>query len=250
MSGEKWFHPRSRIASRERAEEVLREHGFNEGLFLVRESSTADGDFVLSVVHKGDEVIHYQIRRRGQDALFSLSEEKKVIHGLDQLVGYYRRHPNTGLQHSLGDFVEGELCPNGVRLHGSENLLHRATSEGNEVVVFELLQSGYRNLSAKNHDGQTAVHLASFYGHTEVLRLLLRYGAPANATDSSGYTPLHFACQSDKPEAVEALLDGGANLTARNPITGWVPMHEAAWKGHADCCRVLLESRGTILEQL
>ena len=69
-----WFHG---LQTRDRAEEILRENGFAEGLFLVRESSTAGGDFVLSVVHD-HEVIHYQIRRRGEDALFSLSEEKKV----------------------------------------------------------------------------------------------------------------------------------------------------------------------------
>ena len=70
-----WFHG---PMGREEAESVLKEHGFTEGLFLVRESSTSIGDFVLSVVHEGD-VIHYQIRRRqDQDGLFSLSEEKKV----------------------------------------------------------------------------------------------------------------------------------------------------------------------------
>ena len=74
---DKWFHPRDSVPSRERAEEVLAARGMVDGLFLVRESSTADGDFVLSVVHEGS-VIHYQIRRRGEDALFSLSEEKKA----------------------------------------------------------------------------------------------------------------------------------------------------------------------------
>ena len=52
-----WFHG---ILSRSQAEEVLHENGFEEGLFLVRNSSSAIGDFVLSVVHK-EEVIH--IRR-------------------------------------------------------------------------------------------------------------------------------------------------------------------------------------------
>ena len=70
-----WFHG---FMSREDADSLLKEHGFTEGLFLVRESSTSLGDFVLSVVHDND-VIHYQIRRRqDQDGLFSLSEEKKV----------------------------------------------------------------------------------------------------------------------------------------------------------------------------
>ena len=36
-----------------------------------------------------------------------------------------------------------------LRLHGTENLLHRAAKEGNSTVVTELLASGYRNLNAK-----------------------------------------------------------------------------------------------------
>ena len=73
------------------------------------------------------QVIHYQIRRRQEDALFSLSEEKKVIHGLDELVYYYQNQPCSGLQHRLNRYVPKEKCPLSVRLHGVENLLHRAT---------------------------------------------------------------------------------------------------------------------------
>lgn len=160
-STENWFHGK---VTRDRAEEILRENGFTEGLFLVRESVTATGDFVLSVVHE-NRVIHYQIRRRGEDALFSLSEEKKVIHGLDELIYYYQHHSNTGLQHELRNFVPQNLAPVDSRLHGFENLLHRATAEGDVTVVSELLKCGYRNLTAKNHDGQSAVHLASYFGN-------------------------------------------------------------------------------------
>jgi hypothetical protein len=35
------------------------------------------------------------------------------------------------------------------RLHGTENLLHRAAREGNVTIVTELLASGYRNIAAK-----------------------------------------------------------------------------------------------------
>lgn len=45
--------------------------GREDGAFLVRESNTAVGDYVLSVLHEG-EVVHYQIRRHGEDAFFSI----------------------------------------------------------------------------------------------------------------------------------------------------------------------------------
>ena len=81
-----------------------------------------------------------QIRKRGDDsALFSLSEEKKVIHGLDELVHFYKNNVHSGLQHRLTEHVPGEECPLMFKLHGSENLLHRATANGNyEVLAHEL----------------------------------------------------------------------------------------------------------------
>lgn len=44
-----------------------------DGFFLVRESQTTPGDYGLSVVY-GEEVIHYQIRRHGEDAFFSIGK--------------------------------------------------------------------------------------------------------------------------------------------------------------------------------
>ena len=59
-----------------------------------------------------------------------------------------------------------------IRLHGTENLLHRATAGGSVPVVSELLKCGYRNIAAKDHDGQCAIHLAAFFGHVDVLGTL------------------------------------------------------------------------------
>jgi len=66
----------------------------------------------------------------------------QVIHGLDELVYYYQHQPNSGLQHSLTHFVPGEDCPASVKLHGVENLLHRASANGSLTVVSELLKCG------------------------------------------------------------------------------------------------------------
>ena len=82
-----WFHGN---LSRVESEQVLRDHGFQEGLFLVRNSSTAEHSYVLSVVHN-DKVIHYEIRPHYNDQLFTLSVETRVIHGLDELVYYYKK---------------------------------------------------------------------------------------------------------------------------------------------------------------
>ena len=239
LSDENWFHGR---LSREQSEVVLRTAGFREGLFLVRESSVPR-DFVLSVVHN-NVVLHYQIMKRKteDDALFSLGEDKKIIQGLDAFIEYYRHGKKTGLQHALGDHVPGSLAPPESRLHGTENLLHRACKMGELTVVSELLSMGYRNIDAKNHDSQTAIHIASYYGHWELLECLVKHRAKVNITDTEGYSPLGFAAINNHPQCVRLLLErAGANPTMRNEQTGWVPLHEAANKGHIDCVATLLE---------
>ena len=47
--------------------------------------------------------------------------------------------------------------------------------------VKNLTNSYFQNLAAKNSDGQTSVHLAVYYGHLEVLELLLKHKASANS---------------------------------------------------------------------
>eukprot|EP00096_Caligus_rogercresseyi_P015214 TRINITY_DN7664_c0_g1_i1.p1 TRINITY_DN7664_c0_g1~~TRINITY_DN7664_c0_g1_i1.p1 ORF type:complete len:691 (-),score=209.29 TRINITY_DN7664_c0_g1_i1:15-2087(-) len=252
---ETWFHG---SLGRKEAEARLLPEGedasIHEGTFLVRSSETSPGDFVLSVVvlpsGSSPEVIHYQIRRHGDpdSSLFSLADKDSVIlQGLDELLDYYRFRPGSGLQHPLRDPLPGGHTrpPPEILLHGTENLLHRAAANGDLLIVSELLKSGYRNVSAKNHDGQTSMHLAAFYGFEEVIRELIKYGAAVNVSDSSGYSPLHFAAQANHPNCVKVLLlEAGADPTFRNQITGWVPLHEAAWKGYTICCQILLNAGG------
>lgn len=37
---------------------------------------------------------HYQIRRHGEDAFFSIEDKVKILHGLDMLVEFYQQAAN------------------------------------------------------------------------------------------------------------------------------------------------------------
>ena len=63
------------------------------------------------------------------------------------------------------------------------------------------------------------MHLAAFFGHSKILLLLIKFGANVNVANSSGYTPLHMACQSNRYEVLEILLKANANPTIRNHIS-------------------------------
>ena len=70
------------------------------------------------------------------------TDDKKIIHGLDVLIDYYRSNTRSGLQHSLSGHVPGQVAPPETRVHGNENLLHRACKVGDVTVASELLAVG------------------------------------------------------------------------------------------------------------
>lgn len=64
-----------------------------------------------------------------------------------------------------------------------------------------------------NQMGQTAIHIASLWGHVETIKVLLRLGSDANVENVRGSTPLHFAAgaKDNAIEACQVLLDAGAD---------------------------------------
>lgn len=130
---------------------------------------------------------------------------------------------------------------------GRTNLLHRATKEGNYIVVSELVKSGYK-LEAKNQNGQTAVHLASQVGQDDILKKLIDNGANVNCRDTLGNTPLHYACQNNHKSTIQLLVRmGGGNIQARNTETGRVPLHDAAAHGHMEAVATLLSLNAPVM---
>ncbi|XP_034107520.1 tyrosine-protein kinase Shark [Drosophila albomicans] len=239
----KWFHGR---LTREDADELLKQ-SCDDGTFLVRESSTAAGDFVLSLLYQG-EVCHYQIRRHGEDAFFSIDDkgQTKILHGLETLVDYYQQEPN-GLITKLSVPLSGDPPPHNTRSQGVTNLLHRATTKNESKVVFELLKCGYRNFDAKNQDGQTALHLAALYCNEDVLKLLLDAGVQVNSSDAFGCQPLHYACRQKPGSFIRTLIAAQANVEGRNIENGYVPLHEAAKHGNLEAVQVLLSAHAPLL---
>ena len=85
---------------------------------------------------------------------------------------------------------------------------------------------------AYSHDGWTALHLAAFFGRTEVACLLLDRGADVNARSRSerfakNNTPLHAAAANRQTAVAETLIARGADVNARDG-SGFTPLGLAA----------------------
>lgn len=87
---------------------------------------------------------------------------------------------------------------------------------GSGDAVRFLLARDYSSLEAKDHDGRTALHLASGHrlGSDSTLIALVESGANVEATTALGETPLHKACKALRVSAVQQLLRYGANQAA------------------------------------
>ncbi|CAM9625834.1 unnamed protein product, partial [Ectocarpus sp. 12 AP-2014] len=116
--------------------------------------------------------------------------------------------------------VMSELLRQGSSLHtlaeNARTALHAAAMSGSGAAVRFLLDRDISSIEARDHDGKTALHLASGHrlGSDETLRALVRSGANIEARTFLGETPLHKACKALRVSAVEQLLRFGANDAA------------------------------------
>ena len=86
----------------------------------------------------------------------------------------------------------------------------------------DVLLSGHWNFAARDHTGQTPIHLWAANLNTgcgnclQFLRSVLTNAGLVNLTNGAGDTPLHLAARAHRDSTFPALLDAGANPSARN----------------------------------
>ncbi|XP_033726933.1 oxysterol-binding protein-related protein 1-like [Pecten maximus] len=75
-------------------------------------------------------------------------------------------------------------------------------------IVLDLNCTG----NSKANRGWTALHLATYFGHVDVVRLLLQNGAGVNVVNPNGDTPLHKAAFTGRMETLTLLLQYEADV--------------------------------------
>ncbi|KAL6689610.1 hypothetical protein J3F84DRAFT_407306 [Trichoderma pleuroticola] len=127
--------------------------------------------------------------------------------------------------------------------------LHLATWFGLTNTVNLLLQHNKIYIDTKNKSGQTALHIATEHGHRDIAQLLLDNKSDIEAADNRGHTPLHTALWHNKDGMVSLLLERNADTEARD-ISGDTLLHAAAQGGYKDETVLLLLERGADIEAL
>ena len=91
----------------------------------------------------------------------------------------------------------------------------------------------------------TALMIAAYYGHYEMVQPLLSWGANVDSFDKQRFNALSIATVHGNDEIVRLLLNGGAHVDARVNHT-WTSLTYAAHMGEVETARVLLDSGASI----
>ncbi|KUL90278.1 hypothetical protein ZTR_01973 [Talaromyces verruculosus] len=149
----------------------------------------------------------------------------------------------------------------------------KASMSGDMQAMKEALTSREINVNAcpewEDWEGETALHRAAEYGHLEIVRLLISYGADVDRRDVSPVGPktaLHIAAHNGHVAIVQELLQNGADVTTRGEMGGPL-LNFVLWlkrsisnkeyeiidlvlsQGNYDIHSWLMEMGGTILHQ-
>ncbi|HEY4606108.1 MAG TPA: ankyrin repeat domain-containing protein [Acidimicrobiia bacterium] len=120
-----------------------------------------------------------------------------------------------------------------------------AATVGATARVLELRDGEPDLVTAHSPDGFTALHLASFFGHPETVRALIDAGADVSArtTNALDNEPLHAAVAGSEPRArldcARMLVEEGADVNGRQS-GGFTPLMSAARNGDDELTGLLL----------
>lgn len=109
----------------------------------------------------------------------------------------------------------------------NEEKLLQASRRGDIDTVVSLLQAkSLKNNSkgidvnckgkSKANQGWTPLHLAAYFGHKNVVKVLLEHGGDVNARNGMGDTPLHRAAFTGRADVVTLLIQYNADVTIIN----------------------------------
>lgn len=141
--------------------------------------------------------------------------------------------------------------------------LHEAVKNEDKGKVETLLAKG-ADINAKERQGHTPFHMAISNGQKDTAELLLAQGADnnikdryprhlgtiesasgaqvedINIKDKYGRTPLHWAVHGGEKDRAESLLAHGADINAKEGLSGNTPLHVAVEHRNLDLARWLV----------
>ena len=125
---------------------------------------------------------------------------------------------------------------------GSEkrNALHIASEHGS-IAAIELLLSGGLSVDSRDGAGNTPLVCAAACGQIEAVNYLLEHGADPLLKGKDEWSLLHFAAQSGNVIIIETMLSKGLDIDSKDETLGLTPLMVSIKSGKLEAAKYLLE---------
>lgn len=146
-----------------------------------------------------------------------------------------------------GEVVSGQLrstlekvAPGLELRRNGQTPLHVAAAVNAVPAARALLDRG-ADVNSVDHIGRTALHVAASGGNSGTVAELLRRGADRSLTTKNGEVALDLAMPTVSPEGETLqLLIRGQDVNKLHSVSGWAPLHVAAFLSNTHAIGVLL----------
>ncbi|KOC66568.1 Ankyrin repeat and death domain-containing protein 1A [Habropoda laboriosa] len=195
----------------------------------------------------GRAPIHWAASRGNTEIIEMLIQAKCDIEARDKF-GMRPLHMAARYGHRDAVKMLINAAANVSAVNKKHQTLLMCAAQGNNVRVMEYLAEAVESLNGDATDctGATALHHAASAGHPIMITALSSVPRiELNATDNKGQTPMHCACAEEHLEAVEVLIELGANVDAQDN-EGNTPLHVATRTRHTAIAQLLLKATTNI----
>jgi ankyrin repeat protein len=111
-----------------------------------------------------------------------------------------------------------------------------------DLATIEAGLAGGVDVESATAEGSTALMLAAFNGHTDVVDTLLEHGSSVNQRDGIGRTALMYASSGPYADTVKLLVDKGAEVNLVDEHEKWTALMFAGGEGLTEVIEVLLSN--------
>ncbi|KAI3926256.1 hypothetical protein MKW98_028392 [Papaver atlanticum] len=154
-------------------------------------------------------------------------------------IGDFDRFKRLALNHADDEMLALAKSIGKVKDEDGRGCLHFAAAGGSLEVCKYLLEKLKLDVDSKDGKGITPLYHATIKGHLDTVTYLLEKGAKPDASNDAFVTPLHYAAKSGNTKIITLLLSRGVRVDAST--RSGTALHFAAGLGHRDAVDVLLD---------
>ena len=153
-----------------------------------------------------------------------------------------------GQLHQIHLLISTGADVNAVDRHGRIPLMLAFNQQQVHMECIQTLVNDRSSLNQQVTDGATALHMACYLGHYNLVEYLLSKGADARIADGEGRLPIHWATHPSNPKSIQFIANRHPHIVNATDDANMTPLMWAAFHNQIACLSLLL-SLGADVEE-